>query len=401
MRSLIAPLTVAATLGLVPLSAKAEAPEVVVSIKPLHGLTAAIMEGAGTPTLMLDGVASPHGYRMRPSDAQNLQSADLVVWVGPSLETFLIEPLETLSPDAAKVTALDLPGLKRLPTREGGVWAAHDHDHGHGHDHGEEKDAHHHDDDDHHHGDEAHHHDDDDDHQHDEEAHHHDDDDDHHHGEEAHHHEEEDAHHHDDDHAHDHGEKAHHEDDDHHHGDEAHHHDGEGHTDPHVWLSPANAQIIAAGIAAQLAELDPSNAALYQSNLESLEVSLSALDEELRSQLSGLEDRRFIVFHDAYAYFEDAYGLNPVGSVTVSPEQRPGARRLAELRDVVEERGAVCLFAEPQFESGVIDALAEGTQVSIGRMDPLGVDIPAGPGAYQALMTELSSSTATCLTPTN
>ncbi len=374
-------------------SANAEAPEVVVSIKPLHGLTAAIMEGVAEPYLLLDGTASPHGYSLRPSDAQALSSADMVIWVGPSLETFLTASLDSLAEDAEILTASRIEGMRLLPAREGGLWAEHAHDHDeHGHDeHGHDEHGHgddHHDDE--HHGEE-----------HAEEHH-----DDEHHGDEHHGHEHAEEHHDDEHHGDEHAEEHH---DDEHHGEEHadEHHDDEHHAeahlddvrlDGHLWLDPRNAQHLAEAIAAKLSAQDPANAAAYQANLETLLADLQSLDARLESTLAPLQDRPFIVFHDAYQYFEDRYGLAAAGSVTVSPEHQPGARRVSELREALQDRGAVCVFAEPQFSPALLKTLAEGTDVGYGVLDPLGATVDKGPRSYQEMLGGMGDSFVECLT---
>lgn len=136
----------AATMLVQPAAALA-APQVVVSIKPIHSLVASIMKGIAEPELILKGAGSPHTYQMKPADAEMLQNADLVFWVGPELEKFLEKPIESLSSGAKVVELEDAPGLVRLPMREGGAFEPHDDgDEGHadeGHDHHDgEHDAH-------------------------------------------------------------------------------------------------------------------------------------------------------------------------------------------------------------------------------------------------------------------
>jgi zinc transport system substrate-binding protein len=103
------------------------APAVLASIKPLHSIAAAVMEGAGTPELLLTGGANPHSYALRPSDAAKIARAQVIFWVGPEMEEFLHAPLASLAGDA-RIVALDsAPGIVRLPARRGGLWEA-DHD---------------------------------------------------------------------------------------------------------------------------------------------------------------------------------------------------------------------------------------------------------------------------------
>ena len=129
------------------------APDVVVSLKPLHSLVAGVMEGVGEPVLLVQGAASAHTYALRPSDAAALEGADIVFWIGPQMETFLETPLETLAGGAAAYAMMEVDGMDLLPVREGGLFEPHDHDH-EGHEHEDHEDDH----DDHDHEDEAHEH---------------------------------------------------------------------------------------------------------------------------------------------------------------------------------------------------------------------------------------------------
>ena len=117
----------------------------VASIKPVYALTAAVMQGAGTPHLIVQGGASPHSTSLRPSDAAALENARVVVWIGAGLEAFLASPIEALAENARVVELSKLPGLTRLAFREGGAWGDHEeaeeHGDAHGHDHDQEDGA--------------------------------------------------------------------------------------------------------------------------------------------------------------------------------------------------------------------------------------------------------------------
>ena len=109
--------------------------EVVASIKPIHSLVAGVMEGDRAPGLIIEGRTSPHSYSLRPSDARRLQDADLVFWIGHSLEAFLKKPIESLGPHTVAVKLLDAPGVAALPVRTGATFETDDHsdgDHGDG-----------------------------------------------------------------------------------------------------------------------------------------------------------------------------------------------------------------------------------------------------------------------------
>ena len=170
-----------------------------------------------------------------------------------------------------------------------------------------------------------------------------------------------------------------------------------GSLDPHVWLDPVNAAVIATATAAALGEIDPGNATVYAANAESLAAKLEALDAELEVALEPVKTVPYATFHDAYQYFERRYGLNAVGWVTVSPERRPGAKRLHEIRARIGEIDARCLFSEPQFEPALVRTLVESTGVRAAVLDPLGAAIEPGPDAYFALLRGLARGLRDCL----
>ncbi len=324
-------------------SAFAGAPDVVVSIKPIHSLVASIMKGVGEPKLIVEGAASPHTFTMKPSNARTLQGADMVFWVGHGMEAFLEKPLEALASKATVVTLEDAPGLEKLPFREGGAFEAHDHgDHAGEHAHGD--------------GDQ-------------------------HAG-------------HDDGHDHAEGEKHAEHDGHDHEGHEDHDH---GAFDTHLWLDPMNAKAIAAEIEKALVQADAENAATYQANAAELMKRIDAMDAEIREALEPVKDRPFVVFHDAYQYFEHRYGVKVAGSITVSPETMPGAERIRQIHDKVTALGATCVFAEPQFEPKLVAVVTEGTKAKSGTLDPEAATLTEGPDLYFELMRGLSTSMKTCL----
>lgn len=181
--------------------------------------------------------------------------------------------------------------------------------------------------------------------------------------------------------------------------DEHGHEEEHGHAeyDAHVWLDPQNARAWVYEIARHLANMDPANAALYGRNATGVERRLESLSAEMEATLAPVRDKRFIVFHDAYRYLENRFGLRAVGSITVSPERAPGAKRVAALRDKVRKLKAVCVFAEPQFEPKLVRTLVEGTAARIGTLDPEGAALQDGPDLYFDLMRNLASGLASCL----
>jgi zinc transport system substrate-binding protein len=150
-------------------------------------------------------------------------------------------------------------------------------------------------------------------------------------------------------------------------------------------------------VAAALADIDPENAGTYQHNAAVLQERIRRLDAELSEQLAQVKHQPYIVFHDAYQLFERHYGLNAVGSVVISPDRLPGARRIHELRERLQESGARCVFSEPQFEPGLIATIIEGTDARSGVLDPIGVDLAPGPDAWFRLMQNLADALVECL----
>lgn len=178
--------------------------------------------------------------------------------------------------------------------------------------------------------------------------------------------------------------------------DDGHKH-SHAHNDPHVWLSVDNAKVLAARMASVLAAADPANAARYQENEKKLAARLDALKAELTATLAPARAKPFIVFHDGYQYFEKEFGLRGVGSVTVSPERPPGAQRIAALRKKIAELGAVCVFAEPQYDPRSVEALLGQGQAKAGQIDATGANIAPGAQAYEALMRRLAADFVKCL----
>ncbi|ADZ71130.1 zinc ABC transporter substrate-binding protein [Polymorphum gilvum] len=332
--------------GLAPSAGAGEAVAVAASIKPVHSLVAAVMDGVGAPGIIVDGAASPHTYALKPSTARVLEKAELIFWVGPRLETFLVKPLETLGAGARSIELGEAHDLTLLPVRAGGAFERHSHD---------DED------------------DDGDEHGHREAAQPHDT---HAHGEAA---KDHDGHAHADQESRDHG---------------GHDHDG---MDSHIWLDPMNAKAMVHEIEEALSEADPANAERYKANAEAVEARLDALTAEIAAELAPVKDRSFVVFHDAYQYFEARFGLAAAGSITVSPEVMPGAERVADLRAKIKDLKVACVFSEPQFQPKLVSVLVEGTQARAGVLDPLGADLADGPELYFDLIRGLAASVKDCL----
>lgn len=279
------------------------APAVLATIKPVHSLVAAVMEGVGEPQLLIGGAVSEHSYALKPSDARKIAGAEAVFWVGPDLETYLTAPLVSLAAGAKIVALVHAKGVHLLAARPGGIWngppvAATD-----------------------------------------------------------------------------------------------------GHINPHIWLDPQNAIAMTRAIAAALSAIDPAHAKRYAANAAAEVTRLQTLDARLARRLAPVRTRPYLVFHDAYPYFEARYGLNAIGAVTVEPDRPVGPRRIEALRNVLMAGRALCIFREPQFSPALIETLAAGTKTRIGVLDPLGAGLAPGPDLYPALMTALADSLVHCLAP--
>lgn len=286
--------------------ALAEVPKVATDLPPVHGLVSRVMEGLGTPALVVPPAASAHSHDLRPSEAAALEQADAVFWVGEALSPWLLRPVETLASDATVVELLDTEGTALLPFREaeefGADHAGHDHDHGHGHDD----------------------------------------------------------------------------------------------IDPHAWLDPANAQHWLEVIAGVLSDLDPENAGTYRANAEAGRAEIDEAFQKLQEQLKGADGIRYLVFHDAYQYFEARFGLEPVGAVTLGDAAAPGPARIAKLQEQLIRSGTFCLLTEPQENSQLIGVLSKGGAMKIVEIDPLGTGVLAEAPFYPAFLASLGNSFDAC-----
>jgi zinc transport system substrate-binding protein len=290
--------------------------KVVATIKPIHAIVARVMEGVGTPALLVQGQASPHTYSLKPSDARALNDADVVFRVSEQIEPFTGKIARSLPKSVEFVTLAEAPGLTLHERRRSGTFEAHDH-----------------------------------------------------------------------------GAKGHHHD----HDDE----DGAGGRDAHIWLDPDNARKLAAHVADVLARRAPEHKEKLAANAARLDADIAALAGEIATELAPVAGRPFVVFHDAYQYFERRFGLMAIGSITVSPDVQPSGKRLNAVRRKIEKLGAVCVFAEPQFQPKLVAAVTEGTNARAGTLDPEGVLLEPGPEAYAQLLRNLARNLKSCLTPSS
>jgi zinc transport system substrate-binding protein len=324
-------LTLSLTAALMGGAAYADTPQVAVDIAPVHSLVARVMDGVGTPDLIIQPGASPHEYSLRPSEAAALQNADLVFWIGPDLTPWLTDTIETLAPDAAVTTLLEVDGTIELEFREGALFEAHDD-----------------------HADESHN-------DHEEEGH--------------------------DDHS----------DDDHDNEEAGHDEHDHGDHDPHAWLSPQNAMAWMNVIAGQLSAADPDNAGAYFANAAAGRAELKVLIGEVTATLDPVRDGRFIVFHDAYQYFEMDFNFLASGAISISDASDPSPARIAKIQNQIAEQGIDCVLAEPQFNPGLVATVLEGSDAQTGILDPLGSDLEPGSALYPQLIRNLSTALAGCM----
>ena len=180
------------------------------------------------------------------------------------------------------------------------------------------------------------------------------------------------------------------------HDDHAGHHDGHNHGefDAHIWLDPANAKEMVLEISHELSELDPSNKSKYEDNASKKIAALDTLIEEVDNSLS--KDISYIVFHDAYQYFETRFGVKSAGALTLNPDVLPGAKQIADIQGLINDKGIKCIFSEPQYNPKIIETLGNDMNISTGVMDPLGAYIDAGPSMYSELINEIANSIKNC-----
>lgn len=289
-----------------------DALNVVVTIKPIHSLVTRLIEGIGTPTLLVEGAASPHAFALKPSGVRAINAADVFIRVGESVEPFTRRIVEALPADVEVVTLVEAPGVRLLPRRASGAFEADRHEHG--------------------------------------------------------------------------AEHA-----------KASANANANAQDGHIWLDPKNAKAVVDHLAEVLSRRAPQHAARLKANAAQLDAELDQLAATIAAETGPLEHKPFVVFHDAYQYFENRFGLAAVGAITVSPEVQPSAKRLTELRRKIRDSGAVCVFAEPLFQPDLVAAVTEGSDVRSATLDPEGRTLAPGGELYFELMRNLAAGLKSCL----
>jgi len=319
-----------------PLPAMAEL-NVVTDIAPIHSITAQIMGDTGTPTLLLPTDADVHHFQFRPSDAQALQDADVVIMVGPTLTPWLADPVASLTSSAAILSLEDTNGWNefKLSMRDGHA----DHDKHADHDDHDDHTA-------------------DKDHDHDHDDH--------------------------DDHA-DHDDHDEHADHDDHAADA---------TDPHGWLDPNVTRLWAAEIAQQLSDADPDNAAVYAANAQALNLELIDLAQNLTETLA--QAGPIIWPHDGYQYLEARFNIQAAGRIADSHAATPGPERISELQTLIADAGVTCILTDREINGAWVDVIRSGTDAGTAFIDSIGADLDAGPDLYPAMMRTLAQTIADC-----
>lgn len=177
-----------------------------------------------------------------------------------------------------------------------------------------------------------------------------------------------------------------------------HNHDHDhGSYDIHFWLDTQNAIEIAKGVTQELSKLYPENINTYKKNAKKLITKIKTKDNSIKLKLKEVKNKPYIVFHDAYQYFEKAYNLNAIGSILLNPEQPPSPKRIIKIRSKIKTLNAYCVFKEPQFKAQIVNTVIENTNAKVGTLDPLGSNIVSGQDMYINLLDDLATNIKNCL----
>ena len=319
---------------------------VITTIQPINSLVSAVIGDTGKTISLIPADISPHEYKLKPSDAKKMQEANIIFFVSNHLESSVTKVFKNLPKNIKIINLLEETGIEHLAIRDNEAWERHDH---HGHDDHDDHDKH------------GKKHDDHDDH--DKHAKKHDDHDDH------------DKH----------GKK--HDD----------HDDHESKDDVHIWLSPDNAINIVEKVNKELTLLFPDNASKYSENSNKMIDKIQKLKNELAKDLAPIKGKPYVVFHDAYQYFEKTFDLNAVGSVALEGDIASSPKQISFIKDKIKKLNASCVFQEPQFDSKLVKIVVEGTNAQIGTLDPLGVNISGKENFYIQLLKNMAKSLKECL----
>ena len=306
---------------------------VISTIQPINSLVSAIIGNTGKSITIIPSEQSPHDFKLKPSDVKVLQNGNIIFYVSNHLESSITKVLKNLPKNIKLINLMEESGVNHLAIRDNDAWERHDH---HGHDDHDVHDKH------------GKKHDDHDDHD-------------------------------------KHGKK--HDD----------HDDHEKEDDVHVWLSPDNAIKIVQKVNKVLSLYFPENSKIYNDNTTKFIDKIRNLKMELVKELSPIKNKPYIVFHDAYQYFEKTFELNAVGSVALEGDIASSPKQISIIKDKIVKSKASCVFQEPQFDSKLVKIVVEGTDAKIGTIDPLGVNVSENKDFYLQLLTNMTKSLKECL----
>jgi zinc transport system substrate-binding protein len=271
-------------------------PVILATIKPIQLILVAIGGRYVQVDVLLPPLVSPHLYQLKPSDRQRLDSADLLVWIGPEMERFLVKPL-SLVDDSRIFTLLENMTMKN------------DHDgHADGHKAG-----------------------------------------------------------------HDHG------------------------IDPHIWLSPAKALVIAKRAAQHLSALLPQHQKTFEKNLSRFGQQLSVVDEGLKLAFSQMDAKPYLVLHDGYQHFEQYYGIKRAAALTLSPDRKPGAKHLWGIQKQIDQGVIGCVFTEPQYQPAILTSIIGDTIINTEVLDPMAMEVDVSQQAYVEFIKSFGQSFIRCV----
>lgn len=259
--------------------------QVSTSIRPLQLLAAAITDGVSEPVLILGASQSPHHAALKPSQRRALAQADLLLWVGPTMEASLSKVVVGL--DARVITALELDGIEKQPLRNG--------------------------------------------------------------------------------------------------------------VDPHLWLNTDNAGVIASNLAEELSALDAGNSDKYQQNLIAFEAELENLKRQIQEQISQQNIHAYGVYHNAFQYYEEQFGLQHVVSFTDDEELKPGIRKRLNIKETLEQSQVSCLLVEPSVNTEELASFLDNEAMRYVSVDVLGANVQVAKSAYSEFMLSLTDAVLECL----
>jgi zinc transport system substrate-binding protein len=175
------------------------------------------------------------------------------------------------------------------------------------------------------------------------------------------------------------------------------HDDHKSKDDVHIWLDPENAIKIIKKVNTELSFFFPENAKIYDENATKIINKIKSLKKQLKKELLPIKEKPYIVFHDAYQYFEKTFGLNAVGSIALEDDIASSPKQISFIKNKIIKSKASCVFQEPQFDNKLVKTVIEGTQAKIGTLDPLGFGIKEKEDFYLQLLRNMSKNLKECL----